>query len=398
MLQPLKGLKVIELGAILAAPYAGSLLGDMGAEVFKIEPPTGDAARSWPPFTKEARLPASFLAFNRSKKSFGLDLKTEGGRAAYLKLAAGADIIIDNYRVGASDRLGLGYEVVKGLNPGVIYCSITGFGRSGPRATEGAVDLLMQAFSGVMSVTGEPGRPPVRTATSTADISTGMFGVIGILAALHERDRTGKGCLVEASLLEGQMHFLGNFWSNWLVSGELPEPMGSGQKASAPYQAFKAKDGYVVLGCLTDRMFVQACKGFDVPDLAQDPKFIDMKARVDNRENTNRVVGDIVATFTVQEVVERMIAVQVPCAPVNTLDTLIEDPQVIARGGLATITHSSGETYRVPRNPIRFNEETIEEYQPAPDLGGHTREILADLGYSADQIQALLDSGEAVGV
>jgi len=396
MLQPLKGLRVIELGAILAAPYAGSLLGDLGAEVIKIEPPEGDTARSWPPFTDKAHLPASFLAFNRNKKSICVDLKTDDGREAYLRLADSADAIIDNFRYGASDRLGIGYEVVRARNPGAIYCSITGFGRSGPRAEEGAVDLLMQAFSGVMSVTGEPGRPPVRTATSTADISTGMFAVIGILAALPERARTGKGCLVEASLLEGQMHFLSNFWCNWLASGVLPQPMGSGQAASAPYQAFPAKDGYVVVGCLTDRMFRDACKALDRPDLPEDPLFVDMKTRVANRENTNKVFGDIVAQFPGEEVVRRMQTVGVPCSRVNTLETLVRDPQVVARGGLATVRHRSGEEYKIPRSPIRYNEETIEDYVPAPDLGQHSREILAGVGYDEAEIEAMIGSGTII--
>ena len=389
MFHRLKGIRVVELGTVLAGPIAGALLGDLGAEVIKVEPVEGEAARLWPP-VDEAGESAFYLAFNRSKKGIALDLKSDEGRDIYLKLVQTADIIIDNYRMGVSDSMGVGYDAIKSIKADIIYCSISGFGRDGPRAKEPAMELLMQAFSGLMDLTGEPDRPPSRVPTATSDLGAGLYAVVGALAALRTRDATGEGSLVETTLLESQMAFLTNFWAAWEVSGELPKRAGSAHPSMVPYQAFHVKNGAVILACMTEKHFTAACQALSLDKkYTQDPQYRSQDARKAHREEILDVFSAALADYTVTDIVEHMLKHGVPCTPINNLEQVLEDPQVTFRGGLAHVQHPRSGTIHMPRLAIRFDNTTPDTYQAAPLLGQHTEHVLLDLGFSQDDIQRL---------
>jgi len=390
MLKPLKGLKVIELGSILAAPAAGSILGDLGAEVIKVEPPTGDGSRDWWPETREGGESAHYVVFNRSKRGMVIDLKHARGKEIYLKLAAAADVIIDNYRVGASDRLGLGYQAVKAINPDIVYGVITGFGLDGPRATEAATDQLAQAFSGLMSLTGDERCGPARVPNSAGDYSTAFYCVIGILSALRHRDQTGEGALIETSLLDSHLAMLTQHFAVWQETGKMPKPIGSRAPFTAPYQAFRARDAWVVLGCLNDAMFERACGVLGVPDLPKDERFTTTRTRVLYPDDLEAVLAPLIAERDAADVIKTMTDSGVMCVPINDLEMVVNDPQVQARGGLATIRHPAAGEVKVPRLAIRIDRQTPDHYRPAPRFGEHTRAILVELGYDQAAIEHLV--------
>ena len=393
MMQPLRGIRVLEFGSLLAAPFAGSLMGDLGADVIKVEPPGGEPCRYWPPLQRESGESAFYLAFNRNKRAVALDLKSAAGQDAYLRLAERVDIILDNYRHGVADDLGIGYDCVRQSNPAVIYCSVSGFGRSGPRARDGAMDLFMQAFSGTMSLTGEQDGPPVRTGTATADVTTALYTVVGAMGALLERGRTGKGTLVETSLLDSQLSLACNQWLAWEIGGELPERMGSGHASIVPYQAFEARDGYVILAALTDEMFRAACVALGAAEMAGNPEYRDGVSRQRHREQIIRRFCELIKPHSVDELVALMASHRVPCSPINTLDRVLREPQVVARGGLAEVAHPAGFRYHVPRTAIRYEERTTDAYRPAPRVGEHSREVLRELGYPDREIDAMQQAG-----
>ncbi|MFO1190517.1 MAG: CoA transferase [Alphaproteobacteria bacterium] len=390
MLRPLKGLTVIELGSILAAPAAAALLGDLGADVIKVEPPGGDGSRDWWPETRQGGESAHYVAFNRSKRGMVIDLKNPRGKEIYLKLAAKADVIIDNYRVGASDRLGLGYQAVKAINPDIVYGAITGFGLTGPRATEGATDQLAQAFSGLMSLTGDERCGPARVPNSAGDYSTAFYCVIGILSAIRHRDQTGEGALIETSLLDSHLAMLTQHFAVWQETGKMPKPIGSRAPFTAPYQAFRARDAWVVLGCLNDAMFVRACAVLGVPDLPKDERFTSTRTRVLYPDDLEAVLAPLIARFEAADFIKTMNDAGVMAVPINNLEMVINDPQVVARGGLASLNHPVAGEMKVPRLAIRIDHQTPDHYAPAPRFGEHSREILAELGYDRDAIESLV--------
>jgi len=392
MKTPLKGIRVLELTAVLSGPAVGSLLGDLGADVIKVEPPEGDPVRAWPPYTRDGQA-CQYVAFNRTKRGIVLDAKKPAGREAYLKLASRVDVIIDNYRHGVADRLGIGYEAVRAINPGIIYAVITGFGRSGPKAFDGATDQVSQAFSGVMSLNAEPDRPPVRTSTSTSDMGSSLYSTIGILAALRERDRTGQGALVETSLMETHMAFLINHWATLDATGECPKPMGSGTPYLMPYQAYKAKDGFIVIACLTQKMYVSFCEVVNRPDLLSDPRFATNEARVENRATMNAIMDKIVIQYDVKDLEAKLMAKGVLVTPVNNLEQVLAEPQVQARGGLAVMHHPTAGDVQVVRVPLRFNDEQAGIYGPSPNLGEHSRAVLRELGYDDAAIDRMVADG-----
>ena len=395
MTRPLDDIRVIELGPLAAGPAAGSLLGELGADVVKVEPPDGEVPRTFPPFTADGQS-SQFLAFNRSKRGIALDLKSADGRAAYLRLAAQADVVIDNYRVGVTDKLGIGSEAVRGANPAVVYCAVTGFGLDGPRAGEAATDMIVQAYTGVMSLTGEPDRPPLRTATSNADFATALYAVVGILTALRARDRTGEGCVVETSLADSYLAFLLPQWAAWDVTETQPPRWGSEMAMMTPYKNFLARDGELTIGCLTERMFRDACDALDAPELATDPRYATNDKRLENGAAINAEFDRRVAGFAVADLVDRLSERGVLCAPIHTLGQLAADPHFRARGGFGVMRHPTAGDLRTPRTAIRFDGACADEYRPGPGLGEHTRAVLAEAGFGDDEIDALIAAGAAI--
>jgi crotonobetainyl-CoA:carnitine CoA-transferase CaiB-like acyl-CoA transferase len=336
--KPLAGLKVLELARILAGPWAGQLLADLGAEVIKVErPESGDDTRHWgPPFLTDADGEdlgaAYFHACNRGKSSVAIDIESEAGQRQVRALAAEADILVENFKVGGLERYGLGYEALAAVNPGLIYCSITGFGQTGPYAPRAGYDFIIQAMGGAMSLTGEPDGEPQKSGVAYADIFTGVYSAVAILAALRERDRTGKGAHIDMALLDTQVAVLGNQALNWMASGKVPHRMGNGHANLVPYQAFKVADGEVIVAVGNDRQFGRLCGLLGLATLAEDERFRTNPARVVNREMLLPLLQDAMKQRSRAEFSEALEAAGIPAGPINPVDAVFADPQVAARG------------------------------------------------------------------
>ena len=394
---PLSGIKVIEIGLAMAGPFCGMTLADYGAEVVKIERVgEGDESRHWPPYFP-GEVSYYFAAANRNKQSLAIDLKSAEGAALLKELAAGADVLIDNYRVGALDKLGLGYEALAAINPRLIYCSISGFGPNGPRAHDRANDIFMQAFSGNMSITGEEGRGPVKAGISIADVGAGMFGVIGVLLALQARALSGRGQRVDTSLLEGQLAMLSYHLTSYFATGRPPIRRGASSQLSVPYQAFQAKDDWVVVAAFTPRMWQGVCRAVERPQWADDERYADSSRRAANRATLIPMLAEVFATRTVDDWVTRLSAEGVPCTSVNSIDKVVADPQVAARDMIVEVDHPTIGRLRMAGLPIKLSENPGSVKTPPPLLGEHTRQVLAGLGLSQERIDALVQSG-VIGV
>ena len=394
---PLAGIKVIEIGLAMAGPFCGMTLADYGAEVVKIERVgEGDESRHWPPYFP-GEVSYYFAAANRNKQSLAIDLKSAEGAALLKELAAGADVLIDNYRVGALDKLGLGYEALAAINPRLIYCSISGFGPNGPRAHDRANDIFMQAFSGNMSITGEEGRGPVKAGISIADVGAGMFGVIGVLLALQARAHSGRGQRVDTSLLEGQLAMLSYHLTSYFATGRAPVRRGASSQLSVPYQAFQAKDDWVVVAAFTPRMWQGVCRAIERPQWADDERFADSSRRAANRTTLIPMLAEVFTTRTVEDWVERLSAEGVPCTSVNSIDKVVVDPQVAARDMIVDVDHPTIGRLRMAGLPIKLSANPGSVKAPPPLLGEHSRQVLAGLGLSQERIDALVQSG-VIGV
>jgi crotonobetainyl-CoA:carnitine CoA-transferase CaiB-like acyl-CoA transferase len=390
---PLTSLQVIEVGVAMAGPFCGMTLADYGADVIKIERPgQGDESRGWAPYFP-GEVGYYFAAANRNKKSLAIDLKTPQGVSILRELAAKADVLIDNFRVGALEELGLSYETLSKLNPRLIYCSISGFGPNGPRAKERANDIFMQAYSGNMSVTGEEGRGPVKSGISVADVGAGMFGVIGILLALQARERTGRGQRVDTSLLEGQVAMLSYHLTSFFATGKPPVRRGAGSQLSVPYQAFRASDDWVVVAAFTERMWRGVCTAIEREDWAEDPRFAVAKERAKNREVLIPLLGGVFATRTVEQWVTRLSAEGVPCTSVNTIDKVVQDPQVLARDMIVKLEHPTAGTLSMAGLPIKLSATPGRISSHPPLLGEHSGEVLRGLDFSEERIDSLIRSG-----
>ncbi|MBV8688424.1 MAG: CoA transferase [Alphaproteobacteria bacterium] len=331
--KPLAGVKVLELARILAGPWAGQLLADLGADVIKIERPgTGDDTRQWgPPFAADGAA-AYFHACNRGKKSVALDLAAPEGQEAVRRLAAEADVLIENFKVGGLARYGLDYSALSALNPGLVYCSITGFGQDGPYALRAGYDFVVQAMGGAMSLTGEPDGAPQKSGVAYADLFTGLYASVAILAALRARDRSGRGAHLDLALLDTQVAVLANQALSWMVSGEVPHRMGNGHAALVPYQAFGAADGELIVAVGNDRQFERLCGVLGLPDLARDPRFATNPARVEHRAALLPLIETAIAPRACGELSEALEAAGIPAGPVNAVDAVFADPQVVHRG------------------------------------------------------------------
>jgi crotonobetainyl-CoA:carnitine CoA-transferase CaiB-like acyl-CoA transferase len=331
--KPLAGLKVLELARILAGPWAGQLLADLGAEVVKVERPgAGDDTRHWgPPFAADGAA-AYFHACNRGKKSVAIDLEAPEGQAQVRALAGEADVLIENFKVGGLARYGLDHASLAALNPGLVYCSITGFGQDGPYAPRAGYDFIVQAMGGAMSLTGEPDGEPQKSGIAYADLFTGLYASVAILAALRERDRTGEGAYIDMALLDSQVAVLANQALNWMVSGEVPHRMGNGHANLVPYQAFRTADGQVIVAVGNDRQFERLCALLGLPELARDERFRTNPARVVNRAELIPVLAEAIGRRSKVEFSEALEAAGIPAGPINPVDAVFADPQVVHRG------------------------------------------------------------------
>ena len=386
---PLQGVRVLDFTRVLAGPAAALALADLGAEVWKVEPPgTGDDTRLFPPFREDVS--HYFLSVNRGKKSIVIDLKTEAGVALAKDLAAKCDILIENYRPGVMDRLGLGYEALSAINPRLIYCAISGFGMTGPLRDRPSFDIVLQAMSGALSVNGEMGGAPMKMGIPLGDLVGGVNGPIGILAALYERSVTGRGRLIDVSLLDGMFGMLGYLAQLAFYTGEDPKPQGSQHPNLVPYGSFPARDGSIIIACLTDSFWGRICDALGMPEFISDPRFDTLQRRRDNRNQVNELITTFTRQKTVQELVELLTEHEVPHAPILGIKDALAQPQAVARQMVVETDHEVLGKIPIVSRPIKFVGEAQPVPAAPPVLGQHTDEILHDvLGLTPDRIDQL---------
>ncbi|MET3811262.1 CaiB/BaiF CoA-transferase family protein [Arthrobacter sp. UYEF3] len=386
-------LLVLDLTRILSGPFATMTLADLGADVIKVEQPgTGDDTRQWgPPFQGDEA--AYFLSVNRNKRSLAVDLKTAEGLQIVQDLARRADVVVENFRPGTAARLGVGYEDLARENPGLVYASISGYGQTGPDAERAGYDAIAQARSGIMSVTGEADGPPVRVGVSSADLVAGMWATIGILAALHEKQRTGAGQWVDISLLDGSVSWLTYVSSGYFASGEIPKRYGSAHPTIAPYQAFPTADGFVMVAVGNDSLWRKYAAAIGRQDLAEDERFASNPSRVAWRETLIPLLEQVMRTRTTAEWVAVLDAAGVPVGPIQTVDQALRDPQVLARNMVSELVHPTAGPMKVVGCPVRLTRTPPSVRTAPPMLGQETDEILGELGFNADRIRALHMNG-----
>ena len=390
---PLQGIRVIDLTRVLAGPFCTQSLGDLGAEIFKIEPPErGDDTRHFPPFI--AGESHYFLGINRNKKSLVIDLQQDAGADILRRLVATADILVENYRPGVMDRLGLGYAALATLNPRLIYCAISGFGLSGPLSDKPSFDIVTQALTGALSINGERGHMPVKLGIPLGDMCGGIFGPMAILAALHERTRSGRGRLIDISLYDGLIGMLGYFAQLAFITGEDPGPMGSSHPNIVPYGSFPASDGSIIIAVLSESFWGKLCDALERPDLAQDPRFATPTLRRARRDEVDHLIAEITRTRTVAEWQERLAAFDVPHAPVLGVTAALAHPHAVAREMVVSAEHASAGPLSLVGRPIKFPGSPQRPSTAPPTLGQHTVAVLRDeLGYSDTEIDVLRRTG-----
>jgi formyl-CoA transferase len=382
----LAGLRVLDCTHVIAGAWCSLILADLGADVIKIEPPAGETTRGHPG--------AAFRAFdfvNRNKRAIALDLTTEAGAAVVRRLAETADVFVENYRPGSLDRMGLGYTAMKAINPRIVYASVSGFGLDGPYRDRGGFDLIAQAMSGIMSFTGEEGSDkPVAAGVPISDLNAGMFAAIGVLAALRHRDATGEGQHVETSLLESALAY--TVWETgmFLTSGEVAKRQGTRHRLAAPYEALKTADGHMVVGVNNQRLWLRFCAAIGAPELAEEEDFARPNRRVRNRDALQARIEAILTTDTSANWMARLEAQGVPAGPLNTIAQAWDDPQVKARGLLAEVAGR-----RFVRTPIKLHATPVAVSRGPAEVGEHTREVLAEAGFSGEEIEALIAGGAA---
>jgi crotonobetainyl-CoA:carnitine CoA-transferase CaiB-like acyl-CoA transferase len=390
---PLKGIKVVELAQIMAGPTCGMLLADMGADVIKVEKlPGGDDTRSYgePAINGES---AAFMILNRNKRGMAVNLKTPGGLEVVKKLLAEADVVTENYRKGTLEKLGLGYDVLQKLNPRLIYCAVSGYGRTGPYADKGGFDLIAQGFAGIMSITGEPGGPPAKSGTSIADINAGILAALGIVSALVARSTTGRGQIVETSLMEAAIQQ--TYWQAaiFFATGKNSGPTGSAHILTAPYQAFPTQDGWINIGGANQSNWERIVKVIERPELAADPRFRSNNDRMKNLAALTPLIAERLKARPSADWIREFEAAGVPVGPVNKIGDMLGDPQVHARDMVVEVDHPRAGRVKALGHPIKFSETKTETSRPAPLLGEHTREVLAQLGFTTGQVEALINEG-----
>ena len=385
---PLHGLRVLELARILAGPWAGQVLADLGADVVKVErSKTGDDTRAWgPPFIEgndgNHLGAAYFHSTNRGKRSIEADFESEAGRRIVNKLAARSDVLIENFKVGGLAKFGLDYESLAPTCPRLIYCSVTGFGQDGPYATRAGYDLMAQGMGGFMSLTGTADGEPTRAGVPVSDLFTGVYSVIGILAALAQRERTGKGCYVDTALVDSTVGVLANQGMNYLASGNVPQRIGNAHPNIVPYQVFPVSDGYIIIATGNDSQYQKLCGVLGVPEFANNPAYIDNKSRLANRAELVGKISALTRKLKMQDLADSLEAVGVPAGPINNLDDVFDDPHVKHRGMKLAIPRAEAKGGTIPgvRTPIMLDGVPMASPNPAPKLGEHTAEILKEIG------------------
>ncbi len=385
----LDGIKVLDLSRVLAGPFCGALLGDMGADVVKVEDPAvGDESRTWPPH-KDGES-AGYIVNNRNKRGISVNLKTPDGVAVVKRLAKHADVLIENFRTGTMEEFGLGYDALAADNPRLVYCSVSAFGRTGPRAEGAGYEALMQAFSGIMSITGEPGGAPVRCGVSFLDLTTGILCAFGVVNALRLRDRTGRGQRVDGSLLETALGLLNFQVEGYLLAGTVPKPLGSAHPSLSPYRNFRCRDGqWVFIAGANDRLWKRLVGALGLGDMADDPRFASNIDRVKHRAELEQRVSDAIGRHDREPLLKMLEEADVPATPVNTVDQVVNDPQTATRPTIRRVQHPKLGEIPVVGMPISFSDMQPGVRRHAPMRGEHTDEVLAEYGYSAGEIQAL---------
>jgi crotonobetainyl-CoA:carnitine CoA-transferase CaiB-like acyl-CoA transferase len=390
---PLRGMRVLELAQIMAGPTCGMLLADMGADVVKVEKlPGGDDARGY----KEPSVngvSAPFMMLNRNKRGLALNLKHPRGRDVLLRMVREADVLTENFRRGTLEKLGLSYEVLAAVNPGLIYCSVSGYGRSGPDADKGGFDLIAQGFAGLMSITGEAGGAPVKTGNSVADINAGILAALGILAAYAHKLQTGEGQVIDTSLMEAALQQ--TYWhaAIYFATGSSPGPTGSAHLLTAPYQAFRTRDGWINIGGANQANWERIAEVVGHPEWRDDARFTTNSARVTNRSALSDAMNAVLVTRSKTEWIAAFDAAGVPVGPVHTIGEALEHPQTLARGMVAEVVHPQAGTMKTLGCPIHFSRTPTRITRPAPMLGEHTRELLREYGYDDAAIDALVADG-----
>jgi crotonobetainyl-CoA:carnitine CoA-transferase CaiB-like acyl-CoA transferase len=400
---PLKHVRVLDLSRVLAGPWAGQTLADLGAEVIKVERPgVGDDTRGWgPPFLADregtpTRDAAYFLSANRGKKSVTIDFTRPEGQDLVRRLAASCDIVLENFKVGGLAQYGLDYPSLKEVNPGIIYCSITGFGQTGPYRQRAGYDFLIQGMGGLMSVTGEPGDEaggPMKVGVAIVDIFTGMYATTAVLAALACRERTGIGQYIDLALLDVQVATLANQATNYLVSGRSPERLGNAHPNIVPYQAFATSDSHIILAVGNDEQYRRFCAVAGAPHLAADERFATNANRVRNRDSLIPLLRDIFGLRTKSWWIAELEKAGVPCGPINTIEEVFADPQVQARSMRVTVEHASAGEIPLVGTPMKFSQTPAGALQPPPLLGEHTTQVLERLGVDGDTLNVLRETG-----
>ncbi|MFH5923782.1 CaiB/BaiF CoA transferase family protein [Roseomonas xinghualingensis] len=393
----LNGLKVLDLTRVLAGPTCTQMLGDLGAEIIKIERPgAGDDTRGFaPPYVPRTQESAYFVGVNRNKKSVTLDISKPEGQAIIHRLLGECDILVENFKVGALAKYGLAWEDLKDRYPRLIYCSITGFGQTGPYAPRPGYDALIQAMGGVMSITGEIEGEPQKVGVPVADLFSGLYGCIGVLAAVNHRHATGKGQRIDIGMLDTSVAWLANQASNFLATGENPKRLGNQHPNIVPYQVFPTQDGYIVLSVGNDPTFERFCKLTGQEALLADERFATNAKRVENRKLVTDTLTPVMRSRTTKDWVAALEAAKIGCGPINTLKDVFADPHVQARQVIVEMEHASGETVQVIANPVRLSETPPSYRSAAPVLGQHTEEVLEQFGLGKDEIAKLRADGIA---
>lgn len=391
---PLCGLRILDLTQFLAGPFCTQILADLGAEIIKIEPQAGDPTRFLPPHFHKGES-AYFLAVNRTKQSMVLDLSIEPGRNVFYDLVKRSDVVIEAYRPGVAKKLGVDYDALKAVNPRIVYCSISGFGQNGPYATRPAYDMIVQALSGGMSLTGEVGGRPVRSGTPIGDLNAGQSAATSILAALWERERSGAGQAIDISMLDVQIAMLSYLGEYYLISGDMPGLQGRGHMSIPTYNAFRARDGRDVLICAnTERMWRELCAALEISELVKDPRFETNERRHAHRAELTPLLERAFAQHDCADLLKRFHEHGIPSAPVNSVAEALADPQVVHRRMVRELTHTLGGEIRVLGNPIKFSRSVENEFRSPPTLGQHTESVLREmLGYTTAQIESLRRQG-----